>query len=102
MDYLQKAIDKFRADKIEAKNLPFCEIIKPMDVDWRKANSRLYNKVYEIINKIKGMRENIQSAYVSKNMLFKRFFFATLGGTIGAAIIGIWIKFTRKIISYIM
>lgn len=64
MDYLQKAIDKFRADKIEAKNLPFCEIIKPIDVDWRKANSRLYNKVYEIINKIKSMRESIQSAYV--------------------------------------
>lgn len=64
MDYLQKAIDKFRADKIEAKNLPFCEIIKPIDVDWRKANSRLYNKVYEIINKIKTMRESIQSAYV--------------------------------------
>ena len=64
MDYLQKAIDKFRADKIEAKNLPFCEIIKPMDVDWRKANSRLYNKVYEIINKIKTMRESIQSAYI--------------------------------------
>jgi hypothetical protein len=64
MDYLQKAIDRFRADKIEAKNLPFCEIIKPMDVDWRKANSRLYNKVYEIINKIKSMRESIQGAYV--------------------------------------
>ena len=64
MDYLQKAIDKFRADKIEAKNLPFCEIIKPMDVDWRKANSRLYNKVYEIINKIKTMRESIQSVYI--------------------------------------
>lgn len=63
MDYLQKAIDKFRADKIEAKNLPFSEIIKPMDIDWRKANSRLYNKVYEIINKIKSMRESIQSAY---------------------------------------
>jgi hypothetical protein len=35
-----------------------------MDVDWRKANSRLYNKVYEIINKIKAMRETIQSAYI--------------------------------------
>ncbi len=64
MDYLQKAIDKFRADKIEVKNLPFCEIIKPMDINWRKANSRLYNKVYEIVNRIKNMRENIQSEYV--------------------------------------
>lgn len=37
---------------------------------------------------ISGVK-NIQCAYVSKNMLFKRFFFATLGGTIGAAVIGI-------------
>lgn len=33
--------------------------------------------------------KNVQSAYVSRNMIFKRFFFATLGGTIGAAGIGI-------------
>lgn len=65
MDYLQKAIDKFRADKIEAKNLPFCEIIKPVDVDWSKVNSRICNKVYEIINNIKQMRESIQSLYVN-------------------------------------
>ena len=33
--------------------------------------------------------KNIQVSYVSKNMQFKRFFFATLGGTIGAAGVGI-------------
>lgn len=33
--------------------------------------------------------KNVQQAYVSKHMLFKRFFFATLGGTIAAAVIGI-------------
>lgn len=33
--------------------------------------------------------KNIQSSYVSRTMQFKRFFFATLGGTIGAAIVGI-------------
>lgn len=37
--------------------------------------------------------KNIQNAYVSKNMLFKKFFFATLGGTIGAAIIGIFLAY---------
>lgn len=37
---------------------------------------------------ISGVK-NVQSAYVSRNMMFKRFFFATLGGTIGAAVIGI-------------
>ena len=38
---------------------------------------------------ISGVK-NIQQAYVSRNMLFKKFFFAALGGTIGAAVIGIW------------
>ena len=33
--------------------------------------------------------KNIQQAYVSKNMLFKKFFFSTLGGTIIAAFVGI-------------
>ncbi len=37
---------------------------------------------------ISGVK-NIQQSYVSKNLLFKKFFFATLGGTIGAAFIGI-------------
>lgn len=38
-----------------------------------------------VISGIKG----IQQSYVSKNMLFKRFFFATLGGTIFSAVLGI-------------
>ena len=42
-----------------------------------------------IISGVKG----IQQAYVSKNMLFKRFFFATLGGTIFSAFIGIWMAY---------
>lgn len=37
--------------------------------------------------------KNVQQAYVSKHLLFKRFFFATLGGTIGAAVLGIWMAF---------
>ncbi len=38
-----------------------------------------------IISGVKG----VQQSYVSRNLLFKRFFFATLGGTIGAAVLGI-------------
>lgn len=38
-----------------------------------------------IISGVKG----IQQSYVSRNMLFKRFFFATLGGTIFSACLGI-------------
>lgn len=41
---------------------------------------------------ISGVK-NIQQAYVSRNMLFKRFFFATLGGTIGAAVLGVWMAY---------
>lgn len=37
---------------------------------------------------ISGVK-NVQQAYVSRNMLFKRFFFSTLGGTIAAAFVGI-------------
>ncbi|MEY8433728.1 lipopolysaccharide biosynthesis protein [Lachnospiraceae bacterium 48-42] len=37
---------------------------------------------------ISGLK-NVQQAYVSRNMLFRKFFFATLGGTIGAALTGI-------------
>ncbi len=37
---------------------------------------------------ISGVK-NVQQAYVSKKLIFKKFFFATLIGTIGAAILGI-------------
>ncbi len=37
---------------------------------------------------ISGVR-SIQNAYVSKNMLFKKFFYCTIGATIGAAAVGI-------------
>lgn len=38
-----------------------------------------------VISGVKG----IQQAYVSRNMLFKRFFFSTIGGTIFSAVLGI-------------
>lgn len=42
-----------------------------------------------VISGVKG----IQHAYVSKNMMFKRFFFATLGGTIFSAVLGIFMAY---------
>ena len=45
-------------------------------------------RVLSLILIVSGIK-NVQQAYVSRNMLFKRFFFATLGGTIGAAVVGI-------------
>lgn len=34
--------------------------------------------------------KSIQHSFVAKNLMFKRFFWATLGGTVGAAIIGVY------------
>ncbi len=42
-----------------------------------------------VISGVKG----IQQAYVTRNMLFKHFFFSTLGGTIISAIIGIFMAY---------
>lgn len=62
--------------------------------------SRFYNtptmtpmiRVLGLTLVISGVK-NVQTAYVSRTMQFKRFFFATLGGTIGAAVIGIWMAY---------
>lgn len=37
--------------------------------------------------------KSLQQAYVSRHLMFKKFFFATLGGTIGAAAVGIFIAY---------
>ena len=36
-----------------------------------------------------GAINSVQQAYVSRNMLFKRFFYSTIGGTIASAVVGI-------------
>lgn len=41
---------------------------------------------------ISGIK-NVQQAYVSRHLMFKKFFFATLGGTIGASVIGIFMAY---------
>jgi O-antigen/teichoic acid export membrane protein len=46
-------------------------------------------RVSSVVLIISGVT-NIQVAYVSRNMLFKRFFKATLWGTVSGAAVGIW------------
>ena len=41
---------------------------------------------------ISGVK-NVQQAYVSRNLLFKKFFFSTIGGTIVAASVGIYLAY---------
>lgn len=45
-------------------------------------------RVLSLILIISGVK-NVQQAYVSRTMQFKKFFFSTIGGTIGAAVVGI-------------
>ena len=49
-------------------------------------------RVLGVILIISGFK-NIQNAYVSRNLLFKKYFFATLGGTVTAAFVGIWLAY---------
>ncbi|MBQ7288433.1 MAG: lipopolysaccharide biosynthesis protein [Clostridia bacterium] len=41
---------------------------------------------------ISGVK-NVQQAYISRQLIFKRFFYATIGGTVVSAIIGIWMAY---------
>lgn len=41
---------------------------------------------------ISGIK-NVQQAYVSRNLLFKKFFYATIGGTIFSAVLGIFMAY---------
>ena len=47
-----------------------------------------YIRVLSLTIVVSGVK-NVQQAFVSRNMLFKKFFFSTLCGTIGAAVVGI-------------
>ena len=60
---------------------------------YNNPNMTLYLRVIGITLLIAGVK-NVQTAYVSRNLIFKRFFFATLGGTVGAGILGIIMAYT--------
>lgn len=49
-------------------------------------------RVLSLMVVISGVK-NVQQAYISKTLQFRKFFFGTLGGTIGAAIVGITIAY---------
>ena len=62
--------------------------------------ARIYEEP-ELIGPLRGLSlilvfggiKNVQVAYVSRNLLFKRFFYATLAGTLTAAVVGIWMAY---------
>ena len=49
-------------------------------------------RVLGLVLIISGFK-NIQHAYVARHLLFKKYFFATLGGTITAAVVGVWMAY---------
>ncbi len=64
-------------------------LISPIIADfYDKPELTLLLRVQSLMLIVAGVR-NVQQAYVSRNMLFKRFFIATVGGTLGAAVVGI-------------
>lgn len=63
--------------------------------------ARIYNNDILIpITRVMGIKfifsafNSVQQAYVQRKMIFKRFFIATLGGTIFSAIVGIWMAYS--------
>ena len=95
-------IQKKDADDIDFStvfytNIVFCLILYLLMFLCAPLIAKFYNKL-ELIPLIRVLSltivisgvKNVQQAYVSKNLIFKKFFFATLVGTIGAAILGIW------------
>ena len=77
-------------------NIAFCLILYIIMFLCAPLIAKFYDKL-ELIPLIRVLSltivisgvKNVQQAYVSKNLIFKKFFFATLTGTIGAAIIGV-------------
>lgn len=93
-------IQKKDADNVDFSsvfffNIIFCIILYGLMYLIAPFISAFYDKeltsvirVLSIVIIISGVK-NVQQAYVSRNMMFKKFFFATLGGTIGASVIGV-------------
>lgn len=98
-------IQKKDADNIDFSsvfyfNIVFCLFLYGLMFSFAPLIAKLYDmpelvkviRVLSLILVISGIK-NIQQAYVSKKLLFKRFFYATLIGTIGSAIIGIYMAY---------
>lgn len=77
-------------------NIAFCLVLYLIIFISAPLIAKLYNnedliavtRVLGLTIVISGVK-NVQQAYVSRKMIFKKFFFATLVGTIGAGVLGI-------------
>lgn len=82
-------------------NFVFCILLYAIMFFCAPAISRFYD-MPELVPVIRALSitiivsgiKNVQQAYVSRKMMFRKFFWATLGGTIGAAIVGIILAYS--------
>ena len=99
-------IQKKNADDVDFStvfyaNVVFCTAIYTMVFFVAPLIAKFYNnksmtsiiRVLSLTILISGIK-NIQQAYVTRNLLFKRFFYSTLMGTAVAAVVGIWLAYT--------
>ena len=99
-------IQKKDADNIDFStvfftNIVFCTVlytllfvVSPFIASFYNDNAiTAYLRVLGITVFVSGIK-NVQQAYVSRNMLFKRFFYSTLGGTIAAGIVGVMLAYS--------
>lgn len=99
-------IQKKEADDLDFStvfftNIAFCSVLylgiflcAPLISSfYGRAEMTAYIRVLSLTVLISGVK-NVQQAYVSRHMLFKKFFFSTLGGTITAGIIGVIMALT--------
>ena len=92
----KKDADNLDFSTVFYTNIAFCSVLYIVLFFWapfiasfyRDATLIPYIRVLGLTVLISGIK-NVQQAYVSRNMLFKKFFFSTLGGTIAAGIVGI-------------
>ncbi len=98
-------IQKKDADEIDFStvfyfNLGMCSILYIGLFTMAPVIANFYsNDVLVLVIRVLGMSllisglKNVQQAYVSRNLIFKKFFFATIGGTVTSAVIGIVIAY---------
>lgn len=92
----KKGADDLDFSSVFYFNLLFCILLYLLLFFLAPLIARFYNniqltqviRVLGITLIISGIK-NVQQAYVSKNLIFRKFFFATITGTVFAAIIGI-------------
>lgn len=95
----KKGADDLDFSSVFYFNLLFClmfyalmYVTAPIISGFYEKNLTSVIRVLSLVIVISGIK-NVQIAYVSKNMMFKKFFYSTLGGTIGASFVGIYMAY---------